>query len=93
MTGITAVDEKKENFSFFSGSNDTAKGPECAKCPLGESRKYIVKEGTELGCKLPPSFVKKGTELVINLSTSLGIHATAKEIAKSYLMISLTSSE
>ena len=81
-----AVDEKKENFSFFSGSNDTAKGPERTKCPFGESRKYIVKEGTELGCKLPPS---------------LGIHATAKEIAysessiltKTYLMISLTSSE
>lgn len=49
-------------------------------------RKYIVKEGTELGEKFTPS---------------LGIHATAKEIAysessiltKTYLMISLTSSE
>jgi len=75
----------KDNLSL-TGTNDTAKGPECAKCPLGESRKYIVKEGTELKVKL---------------TLSLGSNATAKEIAysessiltKTYLMISLTSSE
>ena len=45
--------------------------------------------------------VKESTELVAKFTTSLGIHATAKEIAysessiltKTYLMISLTSSE
>jgi len=42
----------------------TIKGPECAKCPLGESRKYIVKEGTEH---------------VVKLTTSLCIHAKVEE--------------
>ena len=47
------------------------------------------------------SLVKEGTELVAKFTTSLGSAATAKEIAysessiltKTYLMISLTSSE
>jgi len=52
---VLPKDEKVENFSTFCGSNDTAKGAECAKCPLGESRKDIVKEGTELGEKFAPS--------------------------------------
>ena len=84
MTGITAVDEKRKIFPFLAEL--TIKGPERTNCPFGESRKYIVKEGTELGEKFAPS---------------LGIHATAKEIAysessiltKTYLMISLTSLE
>jgi len=90
----------KDNLSL-TGTNDTAKGPERTKCPFGESRKYIVKEGSELKVKLTLSFVKEGTELVEKFTPSLGIHATAKEIAysessiltKTYLMISLTSSE
>ena len=71
----------KDNLSL-TGTNDTAKGPERTNCPFGESRKYVVKEGTELECKLPSSFVKEGTELVEKFTTSLGIHATAKEIAR-----------
>ena len=99
--GYNGSRRKKENFSFFSGTNDTAKGPERTNCPFGESRKYIVKEGTELKVKFTLSFVKESTELVDKLPTSLGSAATAKEIAysessiltKTYLMISLTSSE
>ena len=66
--GRPSKDEKVENFSTFCGSNDTAKGPERTICPFGESRKYIVKEGTEH---------------VVKLTTSLGSNATAKEIAYS----------
>ena len=61
----------------------------------------IVKKGTELKVKFTLSFVKEGTELGEKFAPSFGIHASAKEIAysessiltKTYLMISLTSSE
>ena len=43
----------------------------------------IVKKGTELKVKFTLSFVKEGTELGCKLPPSLGIHATAKEIAYS----------
>ena len=47
--------KKWKIFPLFSGTNDTAKGPERTNCPFGESRKYIVKEGTELVGNLPTS--------------------------------------
>jgi len=62
LTGITAG----------TGEQRSHKRPECAKCPLGESRKYIVKEGTELKVNFTLSFVKEGTELVEKFTTSGG---------------------
>ena len=79
MTGITAGTGEQRSYVLGRLHERRKKQGE---------RKDIVKEGTELKVKFTLSFVKKGTELVLNLSTSLGIHATAKEIAYSESSIS-----